>query len=203
LPLQFDFNPLHLQSKNSPAVATFLQLSQDPEFGANSAEVLASSHQEVLAIAKKLSALLQVAQTRTIDNFIPEDQNRKRARHVLLPSLNVAPEAPPTEIENISALRNGAGRLEAVADTGTGPGMSTMGQLLALSLACTLTSAVLFQPALMGEPREPRKKKSRQQPADHPSEQAATPTLGRRILSDEEERAYQNVSRETKPVGRR
>jgi uncharacterized protein len=33
------------------------------------------------------------------------------------------------------------------------PGMSSMGKLLALSLACTLTSAVLFQPALMGEPR--------------------------------------------------
>ena len=34
------------------------------------------------------------------------------------------------------------------------PGMSSMGRLLALSLACTLTSAVLFQPALMGEPRK-------------------------------------------------
>jgi uncharacterized protein len=33
------------------------------------------------------------------------------------------------------------------------PGMSSMGKLLALSLACTLTSAILFQPALMGEPR--------------------------------------------------
>jgi uncharacterized protein len=33
------------------------------------------------------------------------------------------------------------------------PGMSSMGKLLALSLACTLASAVLFQPALMGEPR--------------------------------------------------
>src|SRR5580704_17706098 len=33
------------------------------------------------------------------------------------------------------------------------PGMSSMGKLLALSLACTLTSAVLFQPALVGEPR--------------------------------------------------
>jgi uncharacterized protein len=33
------------------------------------------------------------------------------------------------------------------------PGMSSMGKLLALSLACTLGSAVLFQPALMGEPR--------------------------------------------------
>ena len=34
------------------------------------------------------------------------------------------------------------------------PGISSMGKLLALSLACTLTSAALFQPALMGEPRE-------------------------------------------------
>ena len=30
-----------------------------------------------------------------------------------------------------------------------------MGKLLALSLVCTLTSAALFQPALMGEPRKP------------------------------------------------
>jgi hypothetical protein len=30
-----------------------------------------------------------------------------------------------------------------------------MGKLLALSLVCTLTSAALFQPALMGEHRQP------------------------------------------------
>jgi predicted RND superfamily exporter protein len=36
------------------------------------------------------------------------------------------------------------------------PGTSSMGKLLALSLACTLASAVLFQPALMGEPRKKR-----------------------------------------------
>jgi uncharacterized protein len=35
------------------------------------------------------------------------------------------------------------------------PGISSMGKLLALSLVCTLTSAALFQPALMGEPRHP------------------------------------------------
>jgi len=33
------------------------------------------------------------------------------------------------------------------------PGISSMGKLLALSLACTLASAALFQPALMGPPR--------------------------------------------------
>ena len=34
------------------------------------------------------------------------------------------------------------------------PGMSSMGKLLALSLLCTLASAALFQPALMGPPRD-------------------------------------------------
>jgi uncharacterized protein len=37
------------------------------------------------------------------------------------------------------------------------PGISSMGRLLALSLACTLASAALFQPALMGEPRRATK----------------------------------------------
>ena len=36
------------------------------------------------------------------------------------------------------------------------PGTSSMGKLLALSLCCTLLAAVLFQPALMGRPREVR-----------------------------------------------
>jgi uncharacterized protein len=34
------------------------------------------------------------------------------------------------------------------------PGMSSMGKLMALALFCTLTSAVLFQPVLMGRPRK-------------------------------------------------
>lgn len=34
------------------------------------------------------------------------------------------------------------------------PGTSSMGKLLALSLLCTLASAALFQPALMGPPRK-------------------------------------------------
>jgi uncharacterized protein len=36
------------------------------------------------------------------------------------------------------------------------PGTASMGRLLALSLACTLASAALFQPALMGQPRRER-----------------------------------------------
>jgi uncharacterized protein len=33
------------------------------------------------------------------------------------------------------------------------PGLSSMGKLMALALVCTLSAAVLFQPALMGPPR--------------------------------------------------
>jgi hypothetical protein len=34
------------------------------------------------------------------------------------------------------------------------PGMSSMGKLMALSLMCTMAAAVLFQPVLMGRPRQ-------------------------------------------------
>ena len=38
------------------------------------------------------------------------------------------------------------------------PGTSSMGQLLALSLACTMAFAILFQPLLMGPPKKPAQK---------------------------------------------
>ena len=40
------------------------------------------------------------------------------------------------------------------------PGTSSMGKLLALALVCTLAAAVLFQPALMGPPREKKRRQS-------------------------------------------
>jgi MMPL family len=41
------------------------------------------------------------------------------------------------------------------------PGMSSMGKLLALSLVCTMAAAVLFQPALMGPPRDKKPRRHR------------------------------------------
>jgi len=34
------------------------------------------------------------------------------------------------------------------------PGMSSMGKLMAIALLCTMAFAVLFQPVLMGRPRQ-------------------------------------------------
>ncbi|HEX9324348.1 MAG TPA: MMPL family transporter [Xanthobacteraceae bacterium] len=46
------------------------------------------------------------------------------------------------------------------------PGTSSMGKLMALALVCTMAAAVLFQPALMGPPREKEKNASRRQSPD-------------------------------------
>src|SRR5262249_12801454 len=45
------------------------------------------------------------------------------------------------------------------------PGLSSMGKLLALSLACTLASAALFLPALMGPPRQRKEARENQEVA--------------------------------------
>ena len=132
--LQFDFNPLHLQSRSSQAVSTFIQLSSDPAMDANSAQVLARSHDDAATIANKLAALPEVAQTRTIGSFIPADQNEKLsliryAEKVLGSALTAAPRAGPTDAENIAALRSGAERLDAAAGKENGRGAQAAGLL--------------------------------------------------------------------------
>jgi hopanoid biosynthesis associated RND transporter like protein HpnN len=57
------------------------------------------------------------------------------------------------------------------------PGMSSMGKLLALSLVCTLAAAVLFQPVLMGRPRQSR------EDALEPDQARIEPSPGRRPAS--------------------
>jgi hopanoid biosynthesis associated RND transporter like protein HpnN len=125
--LQFDFNPLHLQSRSSQAVSTFMQLSSDPAMDANSAQVLARSRDDATTIANKLAALPEVDQTRTIGSFIPADQNKKlslirHAEKVLGSALKAAPGAEPSDAENIAALRSGAQGLDAAASMGDGRG---------------------------------------------------------------------------------
>ena len=132
--LKFDFNPLHLQSKHSQAVSTFLELSKDPQFDANSAQVLASSHKDALAIASKLEVLPQVEQTRTIASFVPSDQEKKLTliRHaavVLAPALEATPQAEPTDAANIAMLRGVAKKLEITGGQATTQGTQAVKRL--------------------------------------------------------------------------
>jgi hypothetical protein len=110
----------------------------------------------------------QVAQTRTLSSLIPDDQDEKlalihTAATAISPSLNPGEiESPPTDKDEVDVLSSTADSLAKVAADKPGRGAeaarrlsgSSMGELMALALVCTMMAAVLFQPALMGPPRQ-------------------------------------------------
>jgi hopanoid biosynthesis associated RND transporter like protein HpnN len=125
--LDFDFDPLHLRPATSESVATVRELAKDPNAAVNAAQVLAGSPQEAAATAKRLSGLPEVAQARTLDSFVPGDQDRKlpllqRAATALRAALDRGEKPAPTDAENVAALRGGAAQLREVAGDAKGPG---------------------------------------------------------------------------------
>jgi len=138
--LPFDFNPLHLRNPKPESVATFLELRKDPQTGANAIEIVAPDLGAADAIAKRLSALPEVAQTQTLSYLIPVDQEQKLAlirdaSEVLKNSINPAEVSPPpSDQENIEALTSTADRLSAVAENAQGPGAEAARRLSGLLL---------------------------------------------------------------------
>ena len=125
--LQFDFDPLHLRGAASEPIATIRELSKDPNAGVNAAQVLVGSPQQAAEVAKRLAALPEVASTRTIDSFVPGDQDRKlallaRAKAGLGPALDRAKRPAPSDAEAIAALRGGATSLRQTAGDAKGSG---------------------------------------------------------------------------------
>jgi uncharacterized protein len=158
--LRFDFNPLDLRSPKEEAMATYRELSQDPLMNANLMEVLTASPDAAAEVAKRLSALPQVGQARTIDTFVPEDQPAKIAAikstadkldGVLNPTKR---PAPPTDADTIEALKSGTQNLLLLADAVPGPGgdaakrlAADLDKLGAAALAVRASmQAVLIQP---------------------------------------------------------
>jgi hopanoid biosynthesis associated RND transporter like protein HpnN len=132
--LKFDFDPLHLRSANSEPIATIRELSKDPDAGVNAAQVLAGSIEQAAALAKRLAALPEVAQTRTLDGFVPTDQDKKlplirTAAQVLRASLDRSVRPGPSDAENVAALRSGAQALRQAAGDATGAGANAARRL--------------------------------------------------------------------------
>jgi uncharacterized protein len=125
--LQFDFNPINLRSPKVESIATYLDLRRDPAAGASAIGVLAPSLAASREIADKLRAVPEVERAMTLDSFIPEDQPRKldaiaKAAKALEPAWRVTVKAPPTDEENITALKRGSDALTRAAGNQTGPG---------------------------------------------------------------------------------
>src|SRR6476646_6242124 len=133
--LQFDFNPLNLRSTKVESVATFLELRSDPAIGASSIYVLAPSQEAAKADMEKLSKLPEVSSVKTIESFIPDDQQPKLAAirqlgTVLDPVLRPDPnKKPPTDADNVAALKAVADGLNAAAGSQTGKGAAAAKQL--------------------------------------------------------------------------
>ena len=126
--LQFDFNPVDLQSPHSPSVVTYRELQNDPETSGNDAEVLAPSLEKADETAKRLAALPEVSRTLTLSSLIPADQDQKiaalkAASQRLGPALNPPRARPaPSDQENIAAIQNAAEVLFTAAGNGNGAG---------------------------------------------------------------------------------
>jgi uncharacterized protein len=135
--LRFDFNPLHLQSPKAEAVATFLELREDPRTGANAIELLKPDLQSAEEAASRLAALPEVSGTMTIASFVPDDQEAKiaaigRTAAALGPALRPTRNAPPTDAENGVALTETATMLSQFAARHPGPGAEAAARLSGL-----------------------------------------------------------------------
>ncbi len=136
--LKFDFNPLDLQNPKSEAISTYLELQKDRSTGANATQALAPSLQQANAVAERLVKLPQVASVRTLSTFIPSNQDQKipiiRSVAARLAGAFDATETapPPTDAENVDALKESAERLTEAAGEQQGPGATAMRRLAAL-----------------------------------------------------------------------
>lgn len=133
--LSFDANPMNLRSRKVESVATYIDLARDPQTTPNTVHILAPSLDAATALAQELDKLPEVGRTVTLASFIPQDQEEKLAiihdaamllDPVLRPS-EVKP--PPTDAENIQALRATAAALRDVAGSQSGPAEDTARRL--------------------------------------------------------------------------
>ncbi len=147
--LRFDFNPINLRTPKTEAVATYLELKNDPDSGANDIQVLEPSLTEADVAAATLRALPQVARALTLSNFIPDNQQQKLpliqdAAKTLLPILNpTASTPPPTDAQNVSMMGSTIDFMNRLAGNDTGPGA-----VAARRLATAMTALSKADPAV-------------------------------------------------------
>src|SRR5205807_2212089 len=77
--LQFDFNPINLRNPRVESIATFLDLRRDPITGANAISVMAPDLAATRPIEERVSKVPEVSQVRTLNYFVPPEQDKKLA----------------------------------------------------------------------------------------------------------------------------
>jgi hopanoid biosynthesis associated RND transporter like protein HpnN len=134
LNLEFDFNPINLNSPKVESIATYLDLRSDLATGASTIEVLSPSLAAAKQVADRVGALPEVSRVMTIESFVPGDQPQKlqaiaQAAKALGPTLGQTPRPEPTDAESVTALNSGVDTLTKVIGTQQGPGAAAAKRL--------------------------------------------------------------------------
>jgi hopanoid biosynthesis associated RND transporter like protein HpnN len=126
---------MNLRNPRAESIATFLDLRRDPNTGANAVNVLTHSEADARQIEAKLEKLPEVAQVRSLDSFVPEDQPAKlkliaQGAKVLNPALNPdSIDATPSDDENVESLKSATDNLRRTAGEDKGPGAAASRRL--------------------------------------------------------------------------
>lgn len=135
--MKFDFDPINLRSPKVESVASYLELSRDPQTHTDAIGVLAPSLDDAVKIGERLSRLPEVDTVMTLATFVPDDQPEKlkqigdawaKLAGAFDPKKAMA---PPTDAENVAALRDVAPQLDVVAQESGGAGVPSAHRLQA------------------------------------------------------------------------
>ncbi len=131
--LKFNFDPNSLEVPNTEAEATLRQLRGDPRIVFEGADVL-TAPADAAAVAKRVAALPEVGSTRTLGDFIPADQRGKlasiaSAAAAIEPALREKPAPPPSDADNVAALKGAVKALRDAAGERSGPGAAAARRL--------------------------------------------------------------------------
>jgi hopanoid biosynthesis associated RND transporter like protein HpnN len=146
--LRFDFNPLDLRSKQVESVSTLLDLMRDPDTSPDTIDILEPDLASASALAEKLSGLKEVAKVRTLESFVPKDQDEKLAliddasfffENTLTPD---QVDAAPTPAETLEAINKTAADL-----SGAAKGLDSPAAMQARRLASALEALAKASPA--------------------------------------------------------
>jgi len=138
--LRFDFNPLHLKSPRAESVTTLLDLMRDPNTTPNTIDVLVSSIEGAVVLAKRLEQLPEVDHALTVASFLPEGQEEKLASIedaalLLDPVLNpIDVAAAPNDDDIVRAMLRAANALEQSTAASADPALAATSTRLSHAL---------------------------------------------------------------------
>jgi hopanoid biosynthesis associated RND transporter like protein HpnN len=98
--MTFDSDPLHTKNPNTEAMRTLRDLIDNPLTDPYTIDIVEPDARTADAVSERLKRLSMVDQVRSINSFVPRDQDKKLAviadaRNILAPTLSASPPVAP------------------------------------------------------------------------------------------------------------